>query len=38
MFEENLFVLKQEFHDSLSRVILETFFGVGKPNELQLVW
>ena len=25
MFEENLFVLKQEFHDSLSRVILERF-------------
>ena len=25
MFEENLFVLKKEFHDSLSRVILETF-------------
>ena len=24
MFEENLFVLKQEFHDSLSRVILES--------------
>ena len=26
MFEENLFVLKQEFHDSLSRVILERPF------------
>ena len=23
---------------ALSRVILESFFGVGKPNELQLVW
>ena len=32
MFEEDLFVLKQEFCHSLSGVILE------KPNELQLVW
>ena len=38
MFEENFFVLKQEFHDSLSRVILERFLEVFEPNELPPVW
>ena len=40
MFEENFFVLKQEYiiswfpFSSHSRKV----FGVGKPNELPLVW
>ena len=37
MFEENLFVLKQEFYDSVSSQS-RNFFGVGKLNEIQLVW
>ena len=37
MFEENLFVLQQEFwHDSLSRVILETFLELVNQTSYNL--
>ena len=36
MFEENLFVLKQEFHDSLSRVIIETFLELVNQTSYNL--
>ena len=36
MFEENLFVLKQGFHDSLSRVILETFLELVNQTSYNL--
>ena len=35
-FEENFIRVEARIY-SLSRVILESFFGVGKPNELHLV-
>ena len=36
MFEENLFVFKQEFHDSPSRVILETFLELVNQTSYNL--
>ena len=36
MFEEHLFVLKQEFHDSLSRVILKTFLELVNQTSYNL--
>ena len=36
MFEENLFLLKQEFHDSLSRDILKSFLELANQTSYNL--